>query len=152
MNRTVPKEFTIAGFGVLSALIGLLLLSGCSSLQTQQRLARVVSTSVEYGTMLHLRHNPQDRPQFETALGTLNKIIDDGSFDPLAFAEVIRKLPIKELKGSDADIYVQLGLVALDELVTDISGVTSKPQVQILVTRARDALSRALARTPPPPK
>lgn len=127
--------------------------TGCVSVSGTNRLdvARVASIAgkaAQIGSMGRLQKHPEERPYFVSSYNALGALDHASNYDPAAFAEALKMLPIKELSGPDGNLYV-LGAVFLwDELAQQSYALDRTLWVQPVLRAVRLGIGRALGIAP----
>lgn len=132
---------------LLIASVALLLGQGCASIGNSngtQELAFWANAAANIGTQEALAEHPELRPKFETALASLNALVDAGSTDPLAFRNVLNTLPVKELKTREARIAINLASIAFYRYGQSVA-LDDKSYVGAALRAVRDGIRDALA-------
>ena len=144
------KKF-LASFLTTLAIGGAILYgcSGCASMSPTQQAAMVQAVSFDaasIGAGVDLRDHPDHRALYTVVKVGLDRLIADGTYDPLAFREAVEMLPISELRGENGALII-LGAVSIFTLSTGYLDITnSPPLLQAAITGMRDGLAQALQR------
>ncbi len=136
---------------ICSLVLALTLSLGCSTVPSTPearlaRVARISGVAASVGASSYLASNPQSRPAFEAAHAALTKLEADGNFNPDTFAEVLRGLPIDELKGPEGEIYISLAIVLWEEVKAESVALNTPEWVKPVLTSVRAGLGRALGK------
>lgn len=104
-------------------------------------------TAASIGTAYALRHNPETRPYFETAVGALSQLIEAQNFSPVSFAQALSGLKIKELKSEEAQLLITTATIIFQRYGREVV-VDRASYVAVTMVTVRDAIRDALAATP----
>lgn len=97
------------------AILALLLMAGCATTDTNiRRWERTAEVVAYVGTVKALESNPEWRPGFEEAARDL-ALLEQDEIDTIAVLEIIRRLPVKELRSDDAALYIEDGIIVLSD-------------------------------------
>lgn len=124
----------------------LLCMTGCAGLQggnAAGELAFWANTAANIGTQEAVLEHPELRPKFEAALASLNALVDAGSTDPGAFRNVLNSLPVKELKGREARIAINLASIAFYRYGQNVA-LDDKSYVGAALRAVRDGIRDGL--------
>jgi hypothetical protein len=131
----------------------LLIIAGCA-LFSSKTLQTLAGNAAYYGTVRHLRENPNDVEIFTTATLGLQRLVDDQNYDPIAFADALKGLPVDELAGPEGELYVSTFIVLWDATVQDAQSLDKaavvKPVVEQVLSGIRRGITAAQANRPPP--
>ena len=99
--------------------LALLLLPGCST--TGGGAGQIITPTrvkaVSYlGTALALQQHPEYRPGFTIAVQELKVIEAQEQIDFATVLAIVHRLPVKELKGQNAVLYITAATLLLDDL------------------------------------
>lgn len=116
-----------------------------------ERVARIAGVAAATGSNLYLQKHPEHRGDFVIARNSLFVLESTGDFDPVRFADALKQLPIKELKGPEGALYVGLATIAFEELSTYAKSrnLDRVAWVKPVLVRVRAGLDEALAATAP---
>jgi len=121
---------------------------GCA-LFSNRTVATIGETAVTLAAAKWLRSHPADRPIFEATVSGLQALADNQNYDPIAFAEVLQRLPLNQFNGPDGDLYVS-GVVAIwSAAVQDASAIQDAQAVKDLLGPVLRGFTIALKRTAP---
>jgi hypothetical protein len=130
-------------------LAAVLLLTSCANLQNvdwEKVAATVAGTSVEIGASLDLADNPGHRPLYAAAKGALDKIVNDGTFDPVEFQKALRLLPVAAFHGETGALLTGLIVQVYDSATSELIIVESDRALGKVIVAVRDGLQRALTK------
>jgi len=97
--------------------IALLALPGCSTTQPGQIITPTRVKAVAYlGSALALQQHPEYRPGFTIAVEQLKVIESQEQIDFATVLAIVHRLPVKELKGQNAVLYITAATLLLDDL------------------------------------
>lgn len=126
-----------------------LLLTSCANLQNvdwEKVAATVAGTSIEIGASLDLAENPSHRPLYAAAKGALDKIVNDGKFDPVEFQKALRLLPVAAFHGETGALLTGMIVQVYDAVTGELIIVESDGALGKVMLAVRDGLDRALAK------
>lgn len=131
-------------FVTILLIATLVMFTGCASLTPNQnaRIASTAHVAAYIGTTEALRAHPEWRPGFVLAAQEL-KYLEDGPVDVLKLMEIVRRLPVKELKSDRAALYITAGTI----LLTDQIGTTPIEHIENLkpvISAIRQGIERGL--------
>lgn len=123
-------------------------LSGCTFWRDRSSrltvLATIARTSTELGALRMLRDDANARPALALAEQTLSRLIADGSYDAVAFAEALRGLNTHLFNGPDGALVIG-ALVSVFEAATATQyELSSTSAVAVIMRAVRDGLNAAL--------
>lgn len=132
-----------------SLLLALLLLPACvSTPQGKQldtdRVARIAGAAAYFGVAVDLTEHPDHRPAYAVAVEALRGLEAQNNYDPIAFAEALRELHIREFEGPEGVIFVQAAVFLWDEALAVVAPVTRAELVQKVLPKVRSGIERAL--------
>ncbi len=126
---------------------------GCKSPSTDggvPRSVRVVSSIAEtaayFGTVKRLQDHPGEREIFNVAVLALQRLVDQQNYDPIAFAEALKGLPINELSGPDGDIYISTIVGVWDAFLQDTVALDQSTVVGPVISKVLSGMRRGIAR------
>lgn len=140
--KTIKEYWPLA---VLTALMLVMGLTGCTHLKdpnTGPKIQSAVYVAAYVGTSEALRAHPEWRGGFELASKEL-AILEAGKIDVLKLVEIVKRLPVKELKGDRARIIIDAATI----LLVDQIGATPLEKLEDLkpiVTAIRRGIARGL--------
>ena len=108
-------------------------------------LIAVAGEAAYLGTAIDLQKNPAHRPYFDTTKLALDRLINDGTWDPVAFRLVLARLTEKvgPLRGETGAIALDAALL-LFTTSTGYVDLEKSPQFRAYVIAIRDGLARGL--------
>lgn len=145
---------------LLAAVIVAVSITGCAtgpttSTATPEQKAARLQTAAELaafsGATIWLKKNPQDRQAFETAQAALVLLVAGTQASPAQLSEALAGLPIKELKGEEAAIYIGVATILYDTYLKENVNIEGNINVKAFATGLHAGLNRALLTIPPPP-
>src|SRR5688572_15902716 len=114
------------------------------------RSVRVVSSIAEtaayFGTVKRLQDHPGDREIFNVAVLALQRLVDQQNYDPIAFAEALKGLPINELSGPDGDIYISTIVGVWDAFLQDTIALDQSTVVGPVISKVLSGMRRGIDR------
>ena len=125
---------------------------GCKSTSTGEvpRSVRVVSSIAEtaayFGTVKRLQDHPGEREIFNVAVLALQRLVDQQNYDPIAFAEALKGLPINELSGPDGDIYISTIVGVWDAFLQDTIALDQSTVVGPVISKVLSGMRRGIER------
>lgn len=127
------------------------ILTGCKTSSGEvPRSVRVVSSIAEtaayFGTVKRLQDHPGEREAFNVAVLGLQRLIDQKNYDPIAFAEALKGLPISELSGPDGDIYISTIVGVWDAFLQDTVALDQSVVVMPVISKVLSGMQRGIAR------
>ena len=140
---------------LLTVFLSLTLLTGCAFLRestTAQKAAdvqRLATIAASVGTQTALQLKPEHRPQFETALASLNVVVENKTINGVMLRQILATLPVKELESPEAKIAVMHATMLFDLFVGDQLNIEMQPYVFAAATGVRNGMRDALAVTSP---
>lgn len=111
---------------------------------TQANIVSTAEVAAYGGTRAVLLKNPEYRKGFEQALGEL-KLMEAGNVDALVLVDIIKRLPVKELRGDTAAIVIDTATIFIVGRIgaTPIEQINDlKPVVSALIRGIELALDR----------
>lgn len=133
----------------LSLALLLLLLPGCVTTPTgtkvdTDRVARIAGAAAYFGVSFDLTENPEHRAAYAVAVEALRGLEAEGNYDPIAFAEALRELKVREFSGPEGTLFVQAAVFLWDETLAIVAPMTRAELVQKVLPKVRDGIERAL--------
>lgn len=114
-----------------------------------ERIARVTGAAANLGSTAWLVKHPGDRAAFAFANENLKGLINSANYDPLAFANALQALPIKELKGADGSLYVSVAMVLWGEALDSAQGLNRQELVAATLKAVQSGIQKTLDATAP---
>lgn len=138
---------------VVAIVAPAVLTSGCTTINgTNQldvaRVASIAGAAAQMGSAAYLSKNPEARPYFVASFNALGALDHAGEYDPAAFAEALKMLPIKEMSGPNGSLYVLGAILIWDELAQRSVNVDKTLWVQPVLRAVRIGIGRAIGVTP----
>lgn len=124
---------------------------GCSTMSTEQRINNVASLAnlaAYTGTAIHLEDNEQDAPFFAAAVQALNKMADDGTYQPAELLAALEVLPVDMLRdsGGKGAIIITGAVMLFDQGANQLITPETTQSVKQIAAAIRDGIETALAR------
>jgi hypothetical protein len=114
------------------------------------RSVRVVSSIAEtaayFGTVKRLQDHPGEREIFNVAVLALQRLVDQQNYDPIAFAEALKGLPMNELSGPDGDIYISTIVGVWDAFLQDTIALDQSTVVGPVISKVLSGMRRGIDR------
>lgn len=126
----------------IAVILLALTLSGCAFKEKGNRIAAaaVVARSVaEYGARTI---SPKYRPAIEAAIEALDRLIQDGNYDPQAFRVALGNLP--SLKSRDGEIWLTAVVTIFEASTAAEWSIETKPAVKAVMLAIREGLQAGL--------
>lgn len=151
-NNFIPIVGSIAlmlaaGVATTKTFTGCTTISGSNQLDVA-RVANIAGLAAQMGSTAYLQKNPEARPYFVSAYNGLGALDHAGNYDPAAFAEALKLLPIKELSGPNGNLYVLAAVLIWDELAQRSINVDKTLWVAPVLKSVRLGIGRALGIAP----
>lgn len=159
------KRFTvefIKGFicGAIGAIVAVAL-TGCKTASppaTVDHIARanniaiVAEMAAMAGTTVWLREHPQDREKFQLASASLTVLLGGTNVTAEALAEIVRALPVKELRDQkNAALIVGSTLILYDGFVRQHVNIDGNLYIRPIAAAVQRGIVRALLACEPAP-
>lgn len=129
-----------------------LLLTGCTSLPTNPdgtvRPNKKIEGITYIGTTKVLQRHPEYRAGFLLAASELTVIEAAETIDFATVLEIVSRLPVKELEGEDAMIYITGVTILLEDYAGLQVDLSKTPQLRSAVSGLRRGIERGLGITP----
>ena len=133
-------------------LAGALLLVGCASTpETTQATVRRVATFAELaaytGAQVDIVANPGHRAAYVAAHQALDAMLQSENYSPSEFADALKLLPIKELKGYQGAIIVTSAIVVWQDYSKEVLDLDKGVYIKPIIMSVNNGLVRALDAT-----
>ena len=128
-------------------LIAAALLAGCTTLNQPAVLntvADVAQLAASTGTAVDLAAHPEHRAAFNVGLAALNKLINDGQYDPAALQAALAKLPLDVLRGPNGALVTSTAVGVFELATGTMFDITTAPAVQLVAVHIRDGVAAGL--------
>jgi hypothetical protein len=144
---------------ILAATLAVSSFTGCATTganppATAEQKAARLQTAAELaafsGATVWLSKNPKDRPAFEAARSAIALIVAGSQATPAQLSEALAGLPIKELKGEEAAIYIGVATILYDAYLRENINIDGNVNVKAFATGLHAGLNRALLVIPAP--
>lgn len=134
----------------IHALFLAITICGCTTLGTLDvdRVARIAGGAAQLGSTLYLRQNPEATPAFVAVYQALRALDAGGNYDPVAFADALRKLPVDALAGANGDLYISVAIVVWDELARQSAAIDTAVWVRPTLRAVMNGMGKALGVMP----
>lgn len=124
---------------------------GCSTMSTEQRINNVASLAnlaAYTGTAIHLEDNEQDAPFFAAAVAALDKLADDGTYQPAELLAALEVLPVDMLNdsGGKSAIIITGAVMLFDQGANQLITPDTPQAVRQIAAAIRDGINLALER------
>jgi hypothetical protein len=144
----MKKSISIAILGIL-AISFVVWLTGCASTgglntATASTVAKIASKDATY---FALKQNPQWRPAFEQAFSEVSVLAAQDKIDVAALAAIVARLPVKELKGTTAQIIISDVEIVVEQIVPNSGEIVSADKFtdpKIIIAAIRDGMRLGL--------
>lgn len=135
------------GFIAATSFTGCVSVGGTNQLDVA-RMAHIAGAAAHLGSAAYLSKNPEARPYFVSAFNALGALDHSANYDPAAFAEALKLLPIRELSGPNGNLYVLAAIIVWDELAQRSINVDRTTWVKPTLIAVRLGIGRALGIAP----
>lgn len=134
------------------ACAGTIYLAGCTTMPTNPdgtvRPNKKIEAVVYLGTVKVLERHPEWRPGFVIAAGELEALQQQETFGFDSVLEIVNRLPVKELQGSDAILYINTATILLEDFQGLQVDISKTPQLRSAVSGLQRGLVRGTGGTP----
>lgn len=145
MKKNTILSLVLAG--VVAAL------TACSTFESPDQVTQMVAASkvaAYTATAIYLSDHPDDRAKFESATNSLNLLLANQEFDPIALHQVLLTLPIDELDDPKAHIAIGSAMILWETYGSGVTNLDGLTRVAPVIGGIRDGISRGLAVIPTP--
>ena len=132
---------------LMSLLLVLGLAAGCATLTDSDKISRmttVAALAAYTGASIDLVDNPDHKATYEATVALLSMLLDTQDYDPIKFAEAIRQLPVKELKGDKGVIIIGAAIILWDQYAREVTHLDRATYIAPVIRGVTDGLRRAL--------
>jgi hypothetical protein len=113
--------------------------------QKAARLQAITEAAAFAGATVWLAKHPDDRAKFEMARDGLSMLTGgESTISQTQLADLVRKLPIKELQGEQGALYVGLAMIAYDAYLKEHIHIDGNANVRAAAVGLHSGLTRAL--------
>lgn len=133
----------LLGLGLALALF----LPACSTIPAGQQaadMATIAQLAAYTGARYDLIDHPDHKPFYVASVAALDLLIKDANYDPVAFANALKALPIKQLSGQKGDLVVGVAVILWDSYAARVISLNKATYVKAVVQATRDGLTLAL--------
>jgi hypothetical protein len=129
---------------MLAAFVGLFLF-GCASTGglNVATTATVAKIAAKDATFFALQEHPEWRPQFQDAFAEVEVLAAQDKVDVAAIAALVARLPVKELKGTTAQIIVTDVQIIVEQIVPNNGEIVSQDRFadpKVVIAAIRDGM------------
>lgn len=134
---------------VISACLALFACS-CGTARTTgtvdpyEEAAAVAELAAYVGTVVRLSSNPEERPIFEAVAIGLAAAIEAEDYDPVRFMEVLRDLPVRQIKSDEAAIIIGSSVILWERTSRRILRLDTSNSVKPILEAVYFGMRRAL--------
>lgn len=135
--------------GLLIGMAACGLLIGCSSLPPVQNIATVANKLAHDVAVEALKQKPEWLDGFNQAVVDLQTIESHDQIDVSAVADVIARLPVKQLKSSTAQMLIADGAIVIELFTPNAGNLVQNAQttadIKLVVAAIEQGLKRGIA-------
>jgi hypothetical protein len=137
----MKKSITIAILGIAAFIA----FAGCASTGglNAATTATIAKIAAKDATYLALKQNPDWRPAFEQAFTDISVLAAQDKIDVGTLAVIIQRLPVKELKGTTAQIIISDVQIIVAQIAPNSGQIVSADKFadpKIVIAAIRDGL------------
>jgi len=145
--KTLRNPFLLAATAICAAII---LLTGCMTVPDGTKPNNKIKGVAYIGTATVLKKHPEYRAGFLQAAADLTTIEQADPIDFTTVLEIVNRLPVKELQGDDAMIYITGVTILLEDFTNVQLDLSKTPQLRSAVIGLRQGIELGLGGKPAP--
>lgn len=143
------KTKSIIVLTVLSFVTSIcILMSGCVNGTPTPLTLSVIRVAANSGVSVALVDRPDWRPQFVEARDELKTLLNAGSISGEQLKSILNRLPVKELKSTEARIVISNTTILFDDYIRQATEINRVAAVGDVALAIYDGLNVALESTP----
>jgi len=154
-NKTVLRHLSSVLAALLLALtiaIPVSSFTGCALIKPADGIQpnALIKVTTMLGTKAALVKHPESRPAFQIAATELYTMEQQNEISFNTLLGILSRLPVKELSGDDATLYIMAGTILLEGVAIGQVDLSKTPELRSAIIGLRQGIELGLGNNPSP--